>query len=191
MREARQLLCIVAVVLRFTCRQGRDLPGIGHDDLMPQLFQQTIGPGGMGARLQRDALPHGTLELSLEGFSSGSQAAFFHHFSLSIHHTVVAESVSHIHSHRDLWTFLPLLLLHASATLLHGWSPFAPRVRCGQLILFRETSRLIPSKARFSLLWQFPRLKSGAFTGYTIVRTTLKAGAFSGVHRRWNRCNDL
>jgi hypothetical protein len=55
----------------------------------------------------------------------------------------MAEPVSKIKADCDLGLFHPY---RSSANLLHWLVSFAPRVRANSLMLFRETSRLIPSE---------------------------------------------
>src|SRR5580700_4775471 len=59
-------------------------------------------------------------------------APFFHHFPFLVEHAIVDNTISQIQTNASfrLGNFHLLILF---ANLLHGWSPFAPRVRSGKL----------------------------------------------------------
>src|SRR6202140_4090569 len=83
----------------------------------------------------------------LKGCWAGLYPALFHYFSCAGQHAVMAVTGAQIQPHSLLRPALrscAALLLFA--TLLHGWSPFALRVRIESLAS-DEASRLIPSKA--------------------------------------------
>src|SRR5437763_2396553 len=113
----------------------------------------------MGAALHGD--PHSlfSLEKLPQIFFPGSDLAGFHGFTILVQPAVMAPPVADIDAHRTVrLSFFGLrffdTLLHKAGLLLHL------RMRCGQHhSLFRETSRLIPSKVQLNQAFS-ARLKS-------------------------------
>jgi hypothetical protein len=104
----------------------------------------------MGSALQSNALSRLFIEVPLQGYFRGLNLSLFHHLAILVQHTITAEPIAHVQSHRDRW-FVHALCF--SAILLHWLVSFCT-LECAaeQLNCFRETSRLIPSIGDFAEL---------------------------------------
>src|SRR5260370_36211652 len=127
----------------------------------------------MGAAFHCDALPSFALELPPHGRFVGRDASFFHHFSVLIQHTVMAEPVAQIHTHRDGWLFFPLCEPRVSVTLLH-WLVSFLHFECAADSIIARSARpavsfhLKPSQSH--ALWQLKRCPDTNLSSQTAVR---------------------
>jgi hypothetical protein len=144
--EAGQSLGVVAIVLGIGGGDGADLARVGDDGLVAEAFQQTADPGRMSAGFKRDAHPRFPLEVLAESGFGGLNTSLFEPISILVENAIMAETIAQIKANGQVRFRRRNGGMGVFAKLLHGWSPFAPRVRADRVSL-RETSRLIPSKS--------------------------------------------
>ncbi len=145
-RQAGQLLGIVAIVFRHAVRDGVDLARVGHDDLVPPLLEPSADPRRMRAAFQGDALARDVGKLLPQPFFRGGNATFFDHFALRVEDAVMAETIPEIQTYGPFRLLSPLGVL--PVTIVHRLVSFL-RFECAAdriLMRFRETSRLIHLK---------------------------------------------